>query len=71
MFEFHTTIKKAVLYQLMAMILLFCYAWFWFGEPISSLSFTVTFALVMLVYYVSYEYIWEKEIKVKPASVPE
>lgn len=63
MFELHLAIKKAVIYQLMAMILLFCYTWFWFGEPISSLSFTVSFALVLMVYYVSFEYVWDKEIQ--------
>lgn len=63
MFELHVAIKKAVIYQLMAMILLFCYAWFWFGEPVSSLSFTASFALVLMVYYIAFEYVWDKEIK--------
>ncbi len=69
MFELHVAIKKAVIYQLMAMILLFCYAWFWFGEPVSSLSFTASFALVLMIYYVSFEYVWDKELRPSVAAM--
>lgn len=53
-------INKLIIYQMVIMIILFFYSWFWYGQP--SLGFTVTSTILTTFASIFFDYIWFHDV---------
>ena len=54
---------KSIIWQILGMIWISLLSYFWFGDWIQSLGFTIVVMVVSIFAYVIYELAWERFMK--------